>query len=60
VDDPSAAYLVPAPGEKNIFTPPPRKTVEFEVKNRRQSSEKAKAEHLQLLLMLFFDSINRV
>jgi len=33
------------PGNKNIFAPPPTKTAEFEVKNRRKGVEKAKAEH---------------
>jgi len=44
-------------GAKNIIAPPPIKTVEFEVKNRRKlSAEKAKAKHLLLLLLFFFDS----
>jgi len=37
---------------KNIFAPPPTKTIAFEVKNRRKSAEEVTAEHLLTLLLL--------
>jgi len=42
----SLGYLVPLP----------TKTAEFEVKNRRKSAEKAKAEHLLLATSVIFQS----
>jgi len=43
-----------APGGKNIFAPPPTKTVEFEVKNMRKSAEEAKAQHLLFVTSVYF------
>jgi len=39
----SGVARVPTPEGKTIFAPPPTKTAEFEVKNRRKSAEEAKA-----------------
>jgi len=42
------------PGDKTIFAPPPTKTAEFEVKNRRKSAEETKALHLLLVTSVYF------
>jgi len=44
----------PAPGEKNIFAPPPTKPVECEVNNRCKSAEEAKSEHLLFVTFVIF------
>jgi len=50
----SGVARIPTPGSKAIFTPPPIKTAEFEVKNvRRKSAEEAKAYYIFYLLLLF-------
>jgi len=50
----SVAIGCPAPGAKNVFAPPPTKTVKFEVKNKRKSAEEAKAEHLLFVTAVIF------
>jgi len=46
---------VPTPGDKNIFAPPPpTKTAEFEVTNKRKGAEEAKVLHLLLVTSAYF------
>jgi len=50
----SGVVRLPFIREKNIFTPPPTETVEFEIKNSRKITEEAKAEHFILSLIVTF------
>jgi len=50
----SGIARVPTPGDKIIFAPPPTKTAEFEVNNRRKSAEEAKALHLLFVTSVYF------
>jgi len=52
----SGAARVSTPGDKNNFAPPPIKTAEYEVKNRRKNAEEAKALHLLFVLLFIFRS----
>jgi len=50
----SGVARVPTPGDKPIFAPPPTKTAEFEVKNKRKSAEEAKALHFLFVTAVYF------
>jgi len=43
----------PAPREKTIFTTPPKKIADFEVKNRRKSEERSKSKDLLFASVIF-------
>jgi len=50
----SGIARVPTHGDKTVFAPPPTKTAEFEVKNRRKCVEEAKALHLLFVTSVYF------
>jgi len=53
------AYIFAKTGDKTIFAPHQQK-LQFEMKNRRKSAEKAKALHLLFVTCLFFEVIKQI
>jgi len=50
----SGIARVPTPKNKTVLAPPPSKTAEFKVRNRRKTAVEAKALHLLFVTSVYF------